>query len=463
MLKSILRLVFLFAACLFLGACAGEEGSAPGAETPGFTRSAGPVTIDLWHSEGAQNGETLDRLVARFNASQDEVRVRATRQGDYLDAMAKLIASIPSGSVPAVAYLDEGHIQKMIDSGAVTPVQRFIDRDSYDLSDLDEKAVEYYTVQDTQWGMPFHADMGLLYYNKQVFREVGLDPEKPPRDLEELRQYAQKIFKQSDSGQVVRSGIAIDIKGWLAGALAQHGDLYVDRSNGHEGRATKVLFDNDTGRWFFQWWHDMVEEGLAFNVGRNPSYADGLLAIASDRAAMTFSFAGAFGSVIDVLEGSEPGAQGIEIGVSQLPGVPEGKGLTGFAVYGLWILKQRPEQEQEAAWKFIKWLVEPEQQAEWFAGTGYLPVSRSSVDLPAVKDILARYPLYQVPLDAYLNTPATPATMGALIGPGDEVAETVAQAVEEMLVAGKDPLKALGDAASNANRILADYNERVGN
>jgi hypothetical protein len=52
--------------------------------------------------------------------------------------------------------------------------------------------------------------------------------------------------------------------------------------------------------------------------------------------------------------------------------------------------------------------------------------------------------------------------MGALIGPGDEVAEAVAQAVEEMLVAGKDPLKALGDAASNANRILADYNERVG-
>jgi len=462
MVRSFPRPVLLFAACLLLTACAGEETSAPSAETPSLTRSAGPVTIDLWHSEGARNGETLDRLVARFNASQDEVRVRATRQGDYLEAMAKLIASFSSGNVPALAYLDEGHIQKMIDSGAVTPVQQFIERDRYDLSDLDEKAVEYYTVQDTQWGMPFHADMGLLYYSKQVFREVGLDPEKPPRDLEELRQYSQKILKRSGSGQVVRSGIAIDIKGWLASVLAQHGDLYVDRANGHDGRATKVLFDNDTGRWFFQWWHDMVDEGLAVNVGRNPSYADGLLAVAADRAAMTFSFAGALGSVIDVLEGGEPGAKRIEIGVSQLPGVPDGTGLTGLAVYGLWILKQRPEQEQEAAWKFIKWLVEPEQQAEWFAGTGYLPISRSSIDLPAARDVVARYPLYQVPLDLYWGTPATPATMGALIGPGDEVAEAVTQAAEEMLVAGKDPLEALGDAADNANRTLTEYHERIG-
>ena len=52
-------------------------------------------------------------------------------------------------------------------------------------------------------------------------------------------------------------------------ALAEHGDLLVDNDNGRDGRATKVLFDNDTGRWFFQWWHDMVDSGLAFDVRRN--------------------------------------------------------------------------------------------------------------------------------------------------------------------------------------------------
>ena len=458
MRKVSFALVGVLLLALLVPACGGEE-APPTGETPGATRPAGRVSIDLWHSEVASNGEALERLVDRFNASQDEVRVHAAYQGNYQEAMAKLIASFPSGDVPALILLDEGHIQRMIDSEAVTPIEQFIERDGYDLSDLDEKGAEYYTVEDTLWAMPFCADMGLLYYNKQVFREVGLDPERPPQDLEELRQYSEKILKRDASG-VVRSGIAIDIRIWLGSVLTEHGDLYVDRANGHEGRATKVLFNNDTGRWFFQWWHDMVEEGLAINVGRNPNYMEGLLTIAADRAAMTFSYAGALRSVIDALEaGAAPTA---EIGVSRVPGVPGGKGLTGVAAYGLWILKQRPEQEQEAAWKFIKWLMEPEQQAEWFAGTGYLPVSRSSIDLPAAKDILARYPLYQVPLDAYLDTPATPATVGGIIGPADEVAEAMMRAVEEMLLTGKDPIQALEDAAAESNKALEEYNRRVG-
>ncbi|MGQ9572783.1 MAG: extracellular solute-binding protein, partial [Dehalococcoidia bacterium] len=60
----------------------------------------------------------------------------------------------------------------------------------------------------------------------------------------------------------------------------------------------------------------------------------------------------------------------MELGVVPPPGVPGGTGLPGVYSRSLWILKGRPEAEQEAAWKFIKWLMEPEQQAEWFAGSG---------------------------------------------------------------------------------------------
>jgi sn-glycerol 3-phosphate transport system substrate-binding protein len=347
----------------------------------------------------------------------------------------------------------------MIDSGAVAPAQDFIDKEGYDLSDLDEKAVQYYTVKDRIWAMPFTGEMPLLYYNKVTYREVGLDPDKPPQDLEELRQYSEKILKRDASGNVVRSGIALDIFGWLSAVLTENDELWVDQSNGHDGRATKVLFDNDTGRYFFQWWHDMVDSGLAFNVGRNPTYADDFMAMAAGRAAMTFSYAGALRSVIDALE---QGVQGVEIGVSQMPGVPGGKGLNAFSVYALWIMNQRPEQEQEAAWKFVKWLVQPEQQAEWVGGTGYLPVSTSAVDLPATRDLVARYPLFQVPLDLYRNTPATAATSGAILGPADQVAEFVYTAVEEMLVGGKEPDQALADAAKKADDTIAEYNRRVG-
>jgi sn-glycerol 3-phosphate transport system substrate-binding protein len=444
---------------LSLVACGGDKEAAPGGETPGAGPAGSTVTIDLWHSESAANLDTLERLISQYNSSQDEVKVRSSYQGNNEELMAKLTASLGSGQVPALALLVEADTQKMIDSGDVAPIQDFVDREDYNLSDLNETLVKFYTAEDKLWMMPLSGGVPLLYYNKVAFREVGLDPEKPPQNLEEVRQYSEKLLKRDASGNVVRSGIALDIMEWQERMVAEHDELLVDNNNGHDGRATKVLFDNDTERWFFQWWHDMVDEGLAFNVGRNPTYADGLLALASGRAAMTFSFSNALSSVIDALE---KGVQGLEIGVSGLPGVPGGTGHPLLIERGLVIFNLQPEEEQEAAWKFIKWLVEPEQQAQWFAGTGYLPVSRAAVDLPAARDVVVKYPLFQVALDLYMNSPTTPAALGALLGPFWQVREALNTGVEAMLAGTKDPDQALKDAAEESNRIIADYNQRVG-
>jgi sn-glycerol 3-phosphate transport system substrate-binding protein len=307
--------------------------------------------------------------------------------------------------------------------------------------------------------MPFTMEIPLLYYNKVTFREVGLDPEKPPKDLEELREYSEKILKRDGSGNVVRSGIALDIARWPERVLAEHGDYWVDNENGREGRATKVLFDNDTGRYFFEWWGDMIDKGLAFNVGRNPSGADALLAIAAARAEMAFANTGALRSVVDALEA---GIEGVEVGISRLPGVPGGAGQTAVTSYGLWILNVRPQQEQEAAWKFIQWMVQPEQQAEWFAGSGYLPISRSSVDLPAAQAAVAKYPLFGQALDIYLEAPASPSAVTAALGPVKDVDEAVWQAIEAMVSGAKDPEQALEDAAAEGNEAISEYNRRIG-
>jgi sn-glycerol 3-phosphate transport system substrate-binding protein len=457
--KSLVLLVGALLFSLSLAACGGGGGQAPRTgETPGAGPAGGTVTIDLWHSETAANQDTLDGLISRFNSSQSEVRVRSSYQGTLDEQTAKLLASLGSGQVPAIAVLAEIDTQKMIDSGAVVPVQDFIGREGYDLSNLDKTSIQMYTVQGKLWAMPFCAGFPLLYYNKVVFREVGLDPERPPQDLKELRQYSEKILKRDAAGNVVRSGIAIDVREWIEYMLAEHDEFFVDNNNGYDGRATKVLFNNDTGRYFFQWWHDMVDEGLAFNVGRNPTFADGLLAIASSRAAMTFSYASVLRSVVDVLE---KGVEGVEVGVAALPGVP---GSTGPALLGhrvLWILNLRPEEEQEAAWKFIKWLMEPEQQAEWFAGSGFLPVNHAALDLPAAKDVVAKYPLFQVLLDVYLNRPTTPAGQFPVLGPYWQVREALYQGAEAMLSGAKDPDQALEDAAVEANRIIEEYNQRV--
>ena len=448
---------------LVLSACGGndgaEEGGGAGNEA-GPTAASGPVTIDFWHSESAATEATLQGLIDRFNASQDEVKVQVVYQGSSVEINLKLLTSMRGGDVPALVELSDVDTQIMVDSGGVTPVQQFIDAEEYDLSDFDEKAVQYYTVDDDLYAMPFGIAVPMLFYNKIPFREVGRDPGKPPKTLDDVRAYSEKLFKVDGSGNVVRSGITLDIQAWyLDLTLAEHGDLYVNNNNGRDGRATEAVFNGPTGQAFFRWWDEMVEKGLAFNVGRNPSGADTFLAVASGRAAMTVGSSQALRTVFDALE---KGVQGVELGVGPFPAVAGGTGKPGIFSRSLWIMNKRSEAEQQAAWKVARWLAEPEQQAELFAGSGYLPVRVSAYDLEASRQVLEKYPEYLAAVDLFVGTPSTPEKLGPRMGPFSQVRETVAQGLEEMIVGGKDPAQALDDAAERATKELQDYNSRVG-
>jgi len=450
------------AVALALSACGGNEGAEEGGGAGSQaepTAAAGPVSIDFWHSEAAANEATLQALVDRFNASQDEVKVRLLYEGNADDILLKLLSSLRSGDVPALADLKEADFQVMVDSGAVTPVQKFIDAEGYDLSDFDEKAIQYYSAEGDLYAMPLGIIFPMLFYNKVPFQEVGLDPDKPPLTLDEVRAYSEKLLKVDSAGNVVRSGIALDVApSYLDNILAWHGDLFVNNDNGRDGRATEAVFNNAAGQTLFRWWDEMVDKGLAFNVGRNPSAADALMAIASGRAAMAIAWSSTLRSVLDVLEA---GVEGVELGVGPFPVVAGSTGGTAIFGRALWIMNQRPEAEQEAAWKLVRWLAEPEQQAEFFAGASHLPVRLSAYDQEASRQVLEKYPYYQVPVDLFVGRPATPTELGPRIGPFAKVHEAVVQALEEMLASGKDPVQALDEAAERATKELQDYNQSV--
>jgi len=440
---------------LLVAACAG------GAEAPTETQPAGPVSITFWHSMNAANRDALEALTARFNSTQDEVRVELIYQGTYVDSLNKFIASLRSGDVPAIIQMHDVSTQLMIDSQEVTPVQDFIDRESYDLSDFEPRLLDYYRVGDRLYSMPFNVSNPVLLYEKNSFREAGLDPEKPPQTLEELTEYSRKLVTRDSQGNITRSGIALEINPWyFEQMLANAGALYVDNGNGRDGRPTEAVFNGPEGKAIFQWWHDMAQEGLAFNVGRNPTGTDHLLAVGSGRAAMTIGTSAALRSVLNVIEGGG-GPAGVEMAVAPLPAPrsPDGGMIVGGA--SLWIVKSRPEAEQEAAWKFVKFLVEPAQQAEWYAGTGYFPIRHLAYEEPAALEVEARHPYFRIAPEELAAGARNRATQGALLGPFPQVREAVATAMEEMIVGTKPPAEALDDAARKATEIIRDYNQRV--
>ena len=329
---------------IFATACGGGGGEPAKKETP-----SGPVSITFWHSMTAANEKTLETLVQQFNSSQNEVTVNLVFQGGYDDSLKKFLASLGRASeLPAIIQTADLFTQLMIDSQEITPVQDFIDSEDYDLSNFEPRVLDYYRVGDRLYPMPFNLSGLVLYYDKNDFREVGLDPEKPPQTLEEVKEYSEKLLLKDSSGNITRSGIALDVSPpYLEQMLAKAGALYVNNGNGREGLATEAVFNGPEGKAIFEWWADMVKSGLAFNVGRNPSSADGLLAIGSNRVSMTIATSAALRSIFDVIEAG--GAQGVELGVGPMPGPQSPEG--GAIVVGgsLWIVKTRPEAEQEAA------------------------------------------------------------------------------------------------------------------
>jgi sn-glycerol 3-phosphate transport system substrate-binding protein len=466
-------LLVTFGLLLALAACGGggEEDGGEGTATPDGatttvssatpTATGGTVEITMWHDNVAATLNAIEGLVRRYNSSQSEVKVKLAFQGTDVEEMAKLVTSLGGGELPNIVQESEAFGQRLIDTGAIAPMQEFIDRENYDLSDLNQNAVQYFTLDGKLWAMPFGMAVPLLFYNKMTFREVGLDPEKPPQDIEEVRQVSEKMLKRDTHGNVTRTGIALDIYGWyLEFVLSEHGDLYANNENGRAGRATEVLFNGPTGQTYFQWWHDMVEEDLAIDVGLALNSPDAILAVGAGQAAMTRSSTAVLRSVVDALEGGLAQTE-VEPGLAALAGVPGGTGYTAVYTRGLWIPKDLPEAEQEAGWKFIKWLMEPEQQAEWFAGSGYLPVRNSSYDLPAAQEIMAKYPEFRTGVEIFRSSPVTPATLGPTLGPLKEVREAVLRQLQETIVNGKDPIQAINDAAEEANQAIEEYNRRV--
>jgi sn-glycerol 3-phosphate transport system substrate-binding protein len=450
--------LFVVVLSLVLTACGGGEGGEPAKkETP-----SGPVKITFWHSETASANDNLVKLVERFNASQNEVKVEPLFQGNSTELTLKLIASMPSGDVPAVAYMSEVFAQVLLDSGEITPIQEYLDQEDYDFSDFAPASIAYYTIDDILYSMPCGLAVPLMYYNKIPLQEVGLDPEQPPQDLDEVRAASEKLVQRDSAGNITRYGLALEIQPWFFRfMLAGAGELYANNENGRDGFATEVTFDNDAGHKFFQWWNDMVQEGLALNVGWDPTGANALLAVGARKAVMVFSTSAALRSVMDVIE---KGFEGVDLGVAPVPGIP-GKVPEGSpGVYGrsLWIMNARPQEEQDAAWKFIKWFAEPEQQAEWFAGSGYLPVRNSAYDLPAAKEIIAKYPPFQIPADLFAKTATTTAALGVLLGPFQQVEDSIRVAIESMLSGAASPDEALAAAIKESDAAIKEYNDRLG-
>ncbi|AWB46347.1 ABC transporter substrate-binding protein [Paenibacillus sp. CAA11] len=446
-MMTVILMMVLVSAC-GSGNSNSSEGTAAAKGNNSNAAASGKTKVVWWHSMGGELGKVADKLVSDFNASHQDIEVEAVYQGTYDESINKMKASMDSSSGPSLIQVYEIGSRFMIDSGAVTPVQNFIDQDKYDLSQLEENITNYYTFDGKLYSMPFNTSNPILYYNKDQFKAAGLDPEKPPVTYSEVKAAAEKLAQSGHPASFA-------IYGWfMEQFFANQGAEYLNNGNGRTEPATESLVNGDAGVKTLEWWKDLMDSKAMINLGRKTD--DTKKAFASGQISMTLDSTASLRGIVDAVGGK------FEVGTAFLP-KPDGAADGGVVVGGasLWILNNKPEAEQKAAWEFIKYLAEPSTQAQWHVSTGYFPITKKAYDEQIVKDNLEKYPQFKTAVDQLHSTKASQATQGAVMGVFPEARQTVEGAIEAVLGGSKAPKDALDEAAKDITGKLSNYNKTV--
>jgi sn-glycerol 3-phosphate transport system substrate-binding protein len=469
--SALLALVTVFA--LITAACGGgDDGGDDDGASPGPTGDAvadpglcpvdaldaadGPVEITFWHAMPAANETTLKALADDYNASQDKVHVNLVFKGTYDETLEGYRAAARSGDLPNLVQLEETAIQQLVDSETVIPAASCIEAAGFDTSDILPRVLEEFTVADTLWPMPFNTSNPVLYYNQKAFTAAGLDPAKPPATLNELRDASQAIVDAGAANQ----GFSLEMQSWyLEQLFATSGEPVVNEGNGRDARATEAVLDSEAGQAVFTWVNEMLDGGLAANIGRNPSGYDALIAIASGDTAMSLGTSAALGTIYDTLAGDPQLAASVELGVAPMPTI-DGGGSGGVNVGGaaLWLVDTGTDAQKAATFDFASWLTLPAQQARWHIGTGYVPISEKAAEDPSVVQLWAERPGFRVAFDQLASSQG-PA--GPVLGGYPDFREAVTQGLERV-ADGADPLESLTQTNAEATTAIQDYNRRVG-
>lgn len=322
----------------------------------------GRVRVTYWEKWTGAEAAALQTVVDAFNASQDRITVDlvSTAQIDR-----KLIAATAGGAPPDLAGIWQPQVASFADRGALTPLDAFMaaDREKASAGEGEADAglafLERYTPVYAEmcryagkvYALPTTPSVAALHWNKTLFREAGLDPERPPRTRAELDEFARKLTKRDPAtGNLVRAGFLPQEPGWWVWA----NPLWFGGS--FQDAAGEVSIGTDPANVeAVRWLRAYTDEYGSDSLQR---FTSGFGTFGSPQSAF---FAG---KVAMVLQGVwmnnyiRQYAPGLDYGVAAWPAVDEeaAKGAAFTVAESDMIVIPRGAKHPKEAWEFIRFL-----------------------------------------------------------------------------------------------------------
>jgi sn-glycerol 3-phosphate transport system substrate-binding protein len=335
----------------------------------------------LWFAYGGKNREVLLGLVDQFNAEQDRYRVHATYQGDYFEALAKLRTAIAARAAPALTHTIGEIVPYLAEAGVLEHLDAFgASAEDFDL--VPALAQQHGFVGGDARplvALPFNRSTPIAYYNKPLFRDLGL---APPATWGELREVAARATSRAGT----RWGFECPIDWWFWLALVgQAGGAIL----GADGAPT---LGGEAGVRALELWQTLVHLDRSMRPPPGRDYNAWQVAntdFLAGRAAMIWTST-AF------LRYLEENAK-FEVGAAPLPRDARASVPTGGTLFVM--PKGPPRAEQEAAYAFLRWMMQPAQANAWATRTGYIPVSRPGIAALDASGYYREHPNDRIALD----------------------------------------------------------------
>lgn len=412
--------------------------------------AGGKVTIVFWHSFVSSTVPALNELLEKFQKDNADITIKAQYipSGDAL--IQKLITAVQSKTAPDISWIHADFLPSLTEAHAVYRMQEFINGPDglteADLSDFFPALLEAASWRDTLYSMPMEAtNLGLLY-NKALFRQSGLDPDVPPQTWDELRSYAKKMtIDKNNDGKLDQVGFGIPIypaSGPLGSWMVWQWMPFLWQAGGYNINLeqTEVLFNSDAGVKALTLWQQIYRE-----LNLSTFTPDFDAAFPSQQLAMMLD------GPWNLPRYSQ--FKNLEWAIAPLPTGPEKRATIVGGEY-LAIFKQ--SQHPQEAWKFVKWILQPETQAMWSMKSGYLPVRHAAVNIKEYQDYLLANP----GLKAYVEQ----MEVGQSPRPVDyhslEISRNLAEAIEKATLGNADPKIVLDEAAAKSNKLLASVSRK---
>ncbi len=392
-------------------------------------------------SVGGALTKVVDSIVDDFELQNPDIDVKAIYAGNYNDARVKALAALNSGKPAQLSVMFSIDVHELMGLDAIVPFDDVIstaDERKW-LKSFHPALMENGIVDGKTYGIPFQRSTIVMYYNKDMFRAAGLDPNKAPSSWEELVEMGKKLTKKDSNGNVTQWGAMIPSTGypyWMFGALAKEKGHKLMNQAGNQ-----TYFDDPKAIAALEFWKDL---GNKHQIMPKGMIEWGTLRqnFLEEKTAIMWHSTGNLTAVKNAAK--------FDFGVAMLPADEERGSPTGGGNF--YLFKNASAEEKQAALKLVKFMTSPQQAAKWSIETGYMGISPAAYQTKELTKYVASFPPAAVARDQLKYATAELSTHQS-----GRVRKLLDDAIQSVLNGQQDAEEALTAAQKQADRILSRY------